>query len=151
MQRNNPNTQRAQLVLWIFFHGPQILLFFPPTAAVKTALDSWVASTAAALIFLNSTVQCTSVSQRAAGDRTEPNTQLQLAAVPSGLHRHWGGGSSTRLVRASQLKAYSTEQEPDLASTVIVFVNSNTLESLDDHTPQRVRKWGLTMHCIFGN
>lgn len=54
IQRNNPKTARAQLVSWILFQKPQVLLFSPPAAAVKTVLDSWVASTAASLIISNS-------------------------------------------------------------------------------------------------
>lgn len=102
IQANNTKTWRAQVILWLLFQERRILLFSPPAAARKNVLDSWVASTAAALIVSNS--GAAAQRQWVSGQPETPPSQThncnwlrQLLAC-----RYVTSGFSTRPVRASQ-------------------------------------------------
>lgn len=67
-----------------------VLFYFLPRCCTKNVLDGWVGSRAAALIATNSGT-AEHVSESAARDHSEPDTQLQLDGAASGLQirREW--------------------------------------------------------------
>lgn len=115
IQANNTKTWRAQVILWLLFQERRILLFSPPAAARKNVLDSWVASTAAALIVSNSGAAA-HVSESVGSRR--PHRARHTTAT--GCGSFWPadtsrvGSAPGPLVQVNRWPI-STEQEPDLA------------------------------------